>query len=60
MCNHLETEAPLELEQLLLIVDAHAPNKIRGLANTDEFYSTFNVKEGDAMYIDPKDRITLW
>ncbi|UKS24533.1 M13 family metallopeptidase [Paenibacillus sp. HWE-109] len=52
-----------ELEELLLTIDAHAPNKVRVnevVANTDDFYSTFHVKEGDAMYIAPKDRITLW
>ncbi|MEK8126661.1 M13-type metalloendopeptidase [Paenibacillus filicis] len=39
-----------ELEQLLLTIDAHAPNKVRVnvvAANTDDFYSTFDVKEGD-------------
>ncbi|RXZ83108.1 M13 family peptidase [Paenibacillaceae bacterium] len=52
-----------ELEQLLLTIDAHAPNKVRvnvGVANTDDFYSTFDVKEGDAMYIAPEDRVRLW
>ncbi|GAA3410073.1 M13-type metalloendopeptidase [Paenibacillus hodogayensis] len=52
-----------EMEQLLLLIDHHAPNKIRvnaGIANTDEFYSTFGVKEGDAMYIAPEDRVSLW
>ncbi|MFF2090863.1 M13-type metalloendopeptidase [Paenibacillus sp. NPDC058174] len=52
-----------ELEQLLLTIDAHAPNKIRVnavSANTDDFYSTFNVKKGDAMYIAPEERLTLW
>jgi putative endopeptidase len=52
-----------ELEQLLLTIDAHSPNKVRVnvvVANTDDFYSTFNVKEGDAMYIAPKERLTLW
>jgi len=49
-----------ELEQLLLTIDAHAPNKVRVnvvVANTDDFYSTFDVKEGDKLYIAPKDRI---
>ncbi|WP_052350518.1 M13-type metalloendopeptidase [Paenibacillus gorillae] len=52
-----------ELEQLLLTIDAHAPNKIRVnvvAGNTDDFYSAFNVKEGDAMYIAPEERLTLW
>jgi len=52
-----------EFEQLLLTIDTHAPNKVRVnvvVANTDDFHSTFDVKEGDKMYLAPKDRITLW
>jgi putative endopeptidase len=31
-----------------------------GKNGTDDFYSTFDVKEGDAMYIAPENRTTLW
>ncbi|MEK4500033.1 M13-type metalloendopeptidase [Bacillus sp. FSL R12-0069] len=52
-----------QIEELKLTTDVHAPNKVRVnkvVANTDDFYSTFNIKEGDAMYMAPKDRITIW
>ncbi|OQR54839.1 M13 family metallopeptidase [Bacillus sp. CDB3] len=52
-----------EVEEIDLTTDVHAPGKIRAnkvAANTDDFYSTFGVKKGDAMYMAPKDRITIW
>ncbi|SDT40283.1 putative endopeptidase [Paenibacillaceae bacterium GAS479] len=52
-----------EYEQLFFIISRHSPNKVRVntvIANTDEFYSTFNVKKGDAMYIAPEDRVSVW
>jgi putative endopeptidase len=52
-----------EIEQFLLLVDPNPPVKVRVntvIANTDDFYSTFDVREGDAMYIAPKDRISIW
>ncbi|MEK4504257.1 M13 family metallopeptidase [Bacillus sp. FSL R12-0069] len=52
-----------QVEELALITDDHAPKKVRVnkvVANTDDFYSTFDIKEGDAMYMAPKDRITIW
>ncbi|MDZ4417398.1 M13 family metallopeptidase [Bacillus cereus] len=52
-----------EQEELLLTIDVHAPNKVRVnkvVANTNDFYSTFDIKKGDAMYMSPKDRITFW
>ncbi|MFF2017037.1 M13-type metalloendopeptidase [Paenibacillus sp. NPDC058177] len=52
-----------EIEPLLLAIDPNPPVKFRVnvvVGNTDDFYSTFGVKKGDAMYIAPEDRITLW
>lgn len=52
-----------ERKKLLLIIDNHSPNEIRTnmqLSNIDDFYETFNVKEGDGMYIPPEERITIW
>ncbi|OMF86071.1 MULTISPECIES: M13-type metalloendopeptidase [Paenibacillus] len=52
-----------EVEQFLLAIDPNPPVKFRinvVVANTNDFYSTFGVKKGDAMYIAPNDRITLW
>ncbi len=26
----------------------------------DEFYETYDIKEGDMMYLSPEDRISIW
>ncbi|RXZ83098.1 M13 family peptidase [Paenibacillaceae bacterium] len=52
-----------EIEPLLLAIDPNPPVKFRVnvvVANTDDFYTTFGVKEGDQMYKAPKDRIKIW
>lgn len=43
--------------------DPHSPGIQRAmqpLKNMDAFYTTFDVKEGDAMYLKPKDRVYIW
>lgn len=43
--------------------DPHSPAKFRAigaLSNMPEFYTTFNVKEGDAMYIAPEKQVKIW
>lgn len=43
--------------------DPHSPGIQRAsqpLKNMDAFYTTFNVKEGDAMFIKPEDRVYIW
>ncbi|MCM3747056.1 stalk domain-containing protein [Paenibacillus pasadenensis] len=52
-----------EFEEMFFITSRHSPHKVRVntvIANTDEFYSTFGVKKGDAMYIAPEDRLRIW
>lgn len=52
-----------ELAQQRILTDPHSPGEVRTngvLAIVPEFYEAFNVVEGDKMYIDPKDRPTLW
>jgi Predicted metalloendopeptidase len=52
-----------EYEALLLSVDVHAPNKLRAnvqASNLDEFYETFDIKEGDAMWRAPEKRVKIW
>ena len=47
----------------LLLADAHAPANLRVNASAqmvEEFYSTYGVAEGDAMYVAPDDRIAMW
>ncbi|MCE9680571.1 peptidase M13 [Shewanella sp. AS1] len=43
--------------------DPHSPAKFRdigALSNMPEFYSTYDVKLGDAMYIEPEKRVKIW
>lgn len=43
--------------------DEHSPSVIRVnaiLSTLDVFYETYDVKEGDGMYIAPEDRISRW
>ncbi len=43
--------------------DPHAPGFFRAyipLKNVDAFYEAFNIKEGDKMYLNPKDRVKIW
>lgn len=57
------TKSTPEYEQLLLTLDTHAPSKLRAnmqLSNLDAFYTTFDVQDGDGMYIAPEERIKVW
>lgn len=52
-----------EYQQLLLSIDVHSPAELRAniqVRNMDEFYETFDVKEGDKMYFAPEDRVVIW
>ena len=52
-----------EMKEFLLNNDCHAPKKIRVnevLSQFEEFYKTYNIKEGDAMYVKLQDRIGIW
>ncbi|MDJ0333646.1 M13-type metalloendopeptidase [Salinibacterium sp. G-O1] len=47
----------------LLSIDPHSPNEFRCnqiVRNIDEFYVTFGVTENDSLWLDPKDRVTIW
>ncbi len=46
-----------------LKTDPHSPGEIRAngtLRNMNGFYESYGVKEGDKMYLDPKDRVSIW
>ena len=46
-----------------LLSDPHAPAKYRVLGvlpNVPAFYRTFGLKPGDAMYLPPDQRVTIW
>jgi len=43
--------------------DPHSPGQFRAngtVMNHPAFYEAFGVKEGDKMYLAPKDRVTIW
>lgn len=43
--------------------DPHSPRKFRvngPVHNIDGWYQAFGVKPGDALYLDPKDRVRIW
>ncbi|MCB1052515.1 MAG: peptidase M13, partial [Acidobacteria bacterium] len=46
-----------------IMTDPHSPGEFRVLGvmpNIDGFYSAFDVKEGDKMYIAPEKRVRIW
>ncbi|MDO9193022.1 MAG: M13 family metallopeptidase, partial [Undibacterium sp.] len=46
-----------------LKTDPHSPGEIRAngtLRNMSGFYESYGVKEGDQMYLAPKDRVSIW
>lgn len=56
-------KASPEYESLVLTTDPHAPNKLRTniqLQNMDDFFTAFDIEEGDGMYRAPKDRVSIW
>jgi putative endopeptidase len=47
----------------LLAIDPHSPNEFRCnqiVRNIDGFYDTFGVSEGDALWLAPEQRVTIW
>lgn len=47
----------------LIKTDPHSPGKTRAvqpLRNIDEFHKAFNIKETDAVYLKPEDRVKIW
>lgn len=52
-----------ELKEYLLNNDSHAPKKVRVnvvLSQFEDFYETYNIKEGDEMYVKPEERVGIW
>ncbi|HEV2718856.1 MAG TPA: M13-type metalloendopeptidase, partial [Thermoanaerobaculia bacterium] len=47
----------------LLATDPHSPSRVRAIVpvrNVDAWYEAFGVKEGDANYVKPEDRVRIW
>ena len=57
-------KASLQYNKYIMVQDVHAPNELRvnqQLKNLPEFYEAYpQIKEGDAMYLAPSKRISLW
>jgi putative endopeptidase len=53
-----------DAQQIALVkTDPHSPGQFRAngtMRNQAAFYEAFGVKEGDKMYLAPKDRVTIW
>ncbi|AYM02537.1 M13 family peptidase [Levilactobacillus brevis] len=61
--NVWRMKATTEYMQLLLSIDVHAPAKLRAnvqVKNLDDFYTTFDVKPTDNMYLAPDKRVKIW
>ncbi len=46
-----------------LLSDSHSPNEFRTngvVSNLSEYYSAFDVKEGDTLFRPPDQRVTIW
>jgi putative endopeptidase len=46
-----------------IMTNSHSPGMIRAFAplrNVDAWYEAFGVKEGDANYVKPEDRVRIW
>lgn len=52
-----------EYDRDLLLTDTHSPGRYRVdgvVRNMDAWYSTFDVKDGDELYLGPADRVRMW
>ncbi len=45
-----------------IATDGHAPGNFRALTvrNLDAWYTAFDVKEGDKLYLAPEKRVRIW
>ncbi len=57
------TKVRNEMAVQLLAIDPHSPAEFRTnqvLANMDAFADTYDLVEGDALYLSPEDRVSIW
>lgn len=57
------TKSTEQFKQLLLSIDVHAPSELRAqvqVKNLTDFYTTFDIKSNDGMYMKPEDRVNIW
>ena len=50
------------LRRLTVVSNEHAPGAFRALTvrNLDAWYSAFDVKPGQKLYLAPQDRVRIW
>ena len=48
--------------RLIITTDGHSPEEYRAdtVRNLDAWYTAFDVKPGDKLYLEPKDRVKVW
>jgi putative endopeptidase len=52
-----------DVERMILVSDVHSPARWRVdgvLRNIDQWYTAFNVRPGDKLYLKPEDRVRVW
>ncbi|MCC6825611.1 MAG: M13 family metallopeptidase [Acidobacteria bacterium] len=51
-----------QLLRMLITTDSHSPDRWRTytVRNVDAWYRAFDVKPGQKLYLDPKDRVKVW
>ena len=52
-----------EATRMRIATDPHSPPRYRAngaVRNVPEFYEAFDVKEGDALYLPPEERVKIW
>jgi putative endopeptidase len=56
------TKRRIEQERQYLTIDPHSPPEFRAniVRNLDEFHEAFGTQPGDALWLDPAERVRIW
>ncbi len=52
-----------QIRKTLIAYDPHAPRELRvnvAAQSIDDFYTTFDIKPDDGMWLDPEKRVHIW
>ena len=52
-----------DMAKMIVVSDVHSPARWRvdgTLRNVDAWYTAFNVKPGDKLYLAPSERVRVW
>ena len=63
VANTWRSTMPRDTAAYYATLDVHAPDKLRVnrvLQSLDEFYTTFEITEGDGMWLAPENRVSIW